>query len=411
MGKDRSIILLTKTFPFASGEEFLEDEIASLADTFPNVYIIATAVPEGAGKTRTLPQNVKCFEFYETADRRLKYAKYTVKGIKSIFEREVRSEFKGKSAKGRLGAVYISGRSRELANKILNIPGIKRVLQSADTILYSYWFLDLPYLSVLLKKQLENNRLKIVSRAHGYDLYEYRNAGGYIPFRRIVMQNIEKVFPCSRDGQQYLRERFPEYSEKIDVSYLGTKDCGMAERAENGGFHLATCSAIIPLKRLDLLAGALKLCEEKGHAFKWTCIGEGPLLPGLQKYVKSNLKKCTVVFTGRLEHADALDYLKSNSIDLFVSVSETEGLPVSIMEAISFGIPTLATDVGGTREIVIPELTGELLPKDVSREELADKLIECSKTARSRGQIRAYWEEHFDRDKNYRAFCEKLISI
>ena len=411
MGIDRSIILLTKVFPFATGEEFLEEEIIFLASAFSNISIIATAVPEGAKQTRNLPQNVKCYVINETSNKHLKYAKYVARGSRYIFDTDVRSEFNGKTAKGKLGVVYISGRSHVLANKILHIPEITKELEKTDTILYSYWFADLPYVSVLLKRITNNNSLKIASRAHGYDLYEYRNASGYIPFRKIVMRNIDKVFPCSCDGQQYLQEQFPACTEKIEVSYLGTKDCGMAENMSNESFHLVTCSAIIPLKRLDLLAKALKLCEEDGYQFRWTCIGDGPLLGDLQEYVRTNLKRGTVAFTGRLKHSEVLDYLKTNPINLLVNVSETEGLPVSIMEAVSFGIPALATDVGGTKEIVIPGITGVLLSKDISQRELADRIIESSDMTLDREKVRAYWKEHFNSDKNYKMFCEKLMSI
>ena len=411
MGRDRSIVLLTKVFPFATGEEFLEEEIVFLASAFSNIFIIATAVPKGAKQTRSLPHNVKCYVINETANKYLKCAKYVARGSRYIFDSDARSEFKGKAAKGKLGVIYISGRSHILANKILHIPEIAKKLEETDTILYSYWFADLPYVSVLLKKITNNNNLRIVSRAHGYDLYEYRNASGYIPFRKIVMHNIDKVFPCSCDGQQYLRDQFPDSTEKIEVSYLGTKDCGMAENMGNESFHFVTCSAIIPLKRLDLLAKALKLCEEDGYHFRWTCIGDGPLLGNLQEYVRTNLKQGTVTFTGRLKHLDVLDYLKTNSINFFVNVSETEGLPVSIMEAVSFGIPALATDVGGTKEIVIPGITGILLTKDISQRELADKIIESSNMTLDRKNVRAYWQEHFNSNKNYKMFCEKLISI
>ena len=50
-----------------------------------------------------------------------------------------------------------------------------------------------------------------------------------------------------------------------------------------------------------------------------------------------------------------------NDFDLFVNMSLSEGIPVSIMEAISFGIPIIATNVGGNAEIVNDE-TGVLIP-------------------------------------------------
>ncbi len=49
---------------------------------------------------------------------------------------------------------------------------------------------------------------------------------------------------------------------------------------------------------------------------------------------------------------DLMLFFKENSVDLFINASITEGTPVSIMEAISCGIPIIATDVGGNPEIV-----------------------------------------------------------
>ena len=57
---------------------------------------------------------------------------------------------------------------------------------------------------------------------------------------------------------------------------------------------------------------------------------------------------------------EVMEYYKNNLVDLFVNMSESEGLPVSMMEAMSFGVPVIAPDVGGIKEIV-DENSGWLL--------------------------------------------------
>lgn len=65
------------------------------------------------------------------------------------------------------------------------------------------------------------------------------------------------------------------------------------------------------------------------------------------------------------QNQQVYDYYKSNKVDVFVNVSYSEGLPVSLMEASSFGIPVIATDVGGSAEIIDKEQkNGFLLDKD-----------------------------------------------
>ena len=68
-----------------------------------------------------------------------------------------------------------------------------------DLLIYSYRFDYQPYVALLLKKKW-GNRQKIVCRAHGYDLYEERNISNYIPMRRVLLNEVDYVFPCSKYG-------------------------------------------------------------------------------------------------------------------------------------------------------------------------------------------------------------------
>ncbi|MBL3200697.1 glycosyltransferase, partial [Klebsiella pneumoniae] len=56
---------------------------------------------------------------------------------------------------------------------------------------------------------------------------------------------------------------------------------------------------------------------------------------------------------GTVPHETIISFFAANPVHLFLNLSTMEGIPVSIMEAISFGIPVVATDVGAVSEIVI----------------------------------------------------------
>jgi len=83
-------------------------------------------------------------------------------------------------------------------------------------------------------------------------------------------------------------------------------------------------------------------------------------------------------FLGRLDHVEVFSYFKNNPVDVLINTSSSEGLPVSIMEAMSFGIPIIATDVGGTSEPVTDK-TGILIPGDCSPEDVSEALNSISK--------------------------------
>ena len=78
---------------------------------------------------------------------------------------------------------------------------------------------------------------------------------------------------------------------------------------------------------------------------------------------------------GAIQNVEVYKYYNEHCADLFINVSSSEGLPVSIMEAISFGIPVIATDVGGTGEIVKNGISGFLINRDFETVELAKKIM------------------------------------
>ena len=110
-----------------------------------------------------------------------------------------------------------------------------------------------------------------------------------------------------------------------------------------------------------------------------------------------------------------MKFYSSNQIDLFINTSSTEGIPVSIMEAQCFGIPVIATDTGGVKEVVI-EGTGSLLPVNFSSDDLA-KLIEyysgLTKEESETIGLNAMrnWESNFNATANYKDFIIKVNSI
>lgn len=83
------------------------------------------------------------------------------------------------------------------------------------------------------------------------------------------------------------------------------------------------------------------------NKIKLIIIGSGPYKKELEKLAKET--KQDILFTEELEKKDIIKYLSIS--DLFVNPSYSEGLPTSVLEAAAIGVPIVATDVGGTREI------------------------------------------------------------
>ena len=148
---------------------------------------------------------------------------------------------------------------------------------------------------------------------------------------------------------------------------------------------------------------------------KWTHFGDGDLMDDLKAEIANLPQNITVELPGRVPNSEIYQYYNDNNVNLFINVSESEGLPVSIMEAISFGIPVIATDVGGTCEIVLDGVNGRLLPETFEINELAEEIREIISLSDAEYETlshnaRRIYEDKFSAEKNYTDFCKELLS-
>lgn len=299
---------------------------------------------------------------------------------------------------------------------------IKRIIKEnivspqEQIILYSYR-MNTGALTIIKVKN-DNKQAKCIARAHGVDLYEYRQKDNYIPFRRKILNGLTSLYCISSDGKNYV-EKYPFKHCKVEVSRLGTKDYGVQmDRSQAGIRHkplIISCSRISPEKRIEKIIDALALIDDE---IQWVHIGGGDSIDALKEYAYGKLKeKANIVYNlaGNMDNNEVINYYKEHFVDAFVNVSSVEGIPVSIMEASSFGIPIIATDVGGTGEIVKNGYNGYLIPADFSDELLASRILSMIKDESDIDQIRnnarKEWEDNYNEERNYQIFADALSGL
>lgn len=284
---------------------------------------------------------------------------------------------------------------------------IRRCLQEegiTDPVFYSYWLYESAYAALRLRRYYPGS--PVVSRCHGYDVYEVRHPGGYLPFRPWLTAGVDRLCPISQDGAEYVGQRYP--GTRLAVSRLGTADHGPGP-VPGDGFTLVSCSNLLEVKRLDLLIRGLALCR---IPVRWLHFGDGPLKESLLKLAESLPENICWQFMGGVPNPELMAFYRENPVDAFINVSSSEGVPVSIMEAMSFGIPAIATDVGGTHEIVLHEKNGLLIPADATPETVAAAVERmASEASRFRENARSLWQQRYDAAANYREFYEMLDQI
>lgn len=411
--------MITTAFPFAPGEPYIEAELPYLAKSFDRVFLFTLGIDPG--KSPTQPN---CSDAVVCNPSRSSSAKAklfdTVKGVPYIFrfpdKYKSESALAGRSPLKRLFAGRVISRINRHSKEIFDCLSGFDFSVFDETVIYGYWFFVAAGTGVLLKEKLSDlgaRNIAVFSRAHSYDIYEYANKLNYLPLRRFLLENTDGIFTCSESGREHLLKNYPEYDEKISTQYLGTQGGCFKDTVPDKVLRILTCSRTIPLKRLDRLVCALSMLHESGVSFSWTHIGDGPSLGSVKALATEKLSASDVCFTGSMIHDDVLHYIKENDFDIFVNVSEREGLPVSVMEALSFGIPSVVTDVGGCREIITDGENGLLIPADFSDELLCDAILQmATMTAQEKQTMRrnafSSWQKKFNAETNYTSFINKL---
>lgn len=242
------------------------------------------------------------------------------------------------------------------------------LLKNPDTLLYFYWGDNLCWTLPYLQKDLKQMPLKSVVRFHGSDLYEEIKAS-YAPLRKLVLKHAAALYTISEYGRKYLSDKYPDCKEKINVARLGVDDQGLNPFNPQKKVVLSV-SNLVPVKRVHLIFNALQVMKEE---LEWHHFGDGPQMAMLKELTAQTRHGLKIFLHGHVSHSTLDEFLKTNSVSVFVNTSSSEGVPVSVMEAFSYGIPVVATAVGGTPELVNSS-NGLLLKKDFSNAELAATL-------------------------------------
>jgi glycosyltransferase involved in cell wall biosynthesis len=401
----KKLCFFTQSYPYGTGETFIENELNFIAPYFDVIYLFHKTKDKSI---RVVPPNVKLIYISPPSTTVTKKGRFfSIPLLLYLVLYEILF-----SRQKKLFVKNFKYNVANILNCIYYAEQIKNNVKGIDldkACFYSYWFFDWNLsLSILkFKNFIKNN----YTRAHGFDVYEYTDKPNYLPLRAFCFKNTNKVFTICQVGKDYLSNLYPKFKDKIFCSYLGTKDYGFNLKPSlTSSIHFVSCSRVNDLKRLHLIIEILKSAT---IPIKWTHIGNGTLCESIKEKARDLPENIIVDFKGSLAQNEIFDFYLNTPIDFFINCSISEGLPVSIMEATSFGIPIIATDVGGTKEIVNSH-TGILLSKNFDPQTVTKIITNFRESQLNRADFRhgvkKFWANHFEASKNYVSFYEYFIS-
>lgn len=216
--------------------------------------------------------------------------------------------------------------------------------------------------------------------AHRYDIYSRPPED----FHERAMA-AGAVITVAEANADYISSNFGVPRERIDIIPCGVD----TERFTPGGEkleppHLVCVARLEPVKNHAVLLQACALLRSRGVPFRCVLLGDG----SAQAQVEAERARLglddLVLMPGAAEQDEVRDWLRRSAV--CVLSSDSEGMPVSLMEAAACGLPAVATAVGGVPEQILDGVTGFVVPPR-NPAALADALATLLADARLRTRL------------------------
>ena len=406
-----TLVLISDAFPYGSVTEisFIAPEIESLSRRFDRV-IIAPRLKRGEKPDidlSSLPANVEISDsllIYPTIREKICAVPHVAKAI--IYDLKLTA--------GSLRDILAYSSYVEIYRRLLKKFIRENNLDLSNTLFYTFWF-DFSTASLSLI-----NGAKFVTRTHRHDLYEDRS---FISkwWRLKSLASVMTVFTVADIGTQYLTSLYPDYAEKFFLSRLGT----LKNNIEDGGNEIGKSEtgpmqlSMIGISRLSPEKGLIRqfdfiiqfAARHPEIKISYLHIGDGPLMKDLSQVVSVAPTNLNIKLTGALHNSYVHEILSTHYFDLSILLSESEGCPIALCEAISYGIPIVATSVDGIPEIINGGGGISLDPcPDYEAFEKAVLTIKAN-SATFRSDALKNWNDNFRSDKLRPPFAAYLASI
>ena len=285
-----------------------------------------------------------------------------------------------------------------------------RASSDATTTFYSFWMSYDAFAGALCKKK--HPKARFVARGHAYDIDTERNPMNPYLLKKAIAAQADGLYLISRTAKgqymDYMQGRVDE--GKVHVLAMGSagrpaQSCREAPRFTQGVLRVVSCAQVIPIKQVPMLVQAL--AQWDGMPLCWTHIGGGAGEEELRQLASFKLDPkenviCEIL--GAQDSEKIQQIYENRAFDVFVNTSRKEGVPISIMEAMRYGTPAIAPNVGGIPELVTPEVGWLFDPEEGAEGVLKALKALAAQTAEESQQMRTAAQERWNK-----GYCSEAL--
>jgi glycosyltransferase involved in cell wall biosynthesis len=251
--------------------------------------------------------------------------------------------------------------------------------------------------------------------AHGSDLHVDQTG------LALKLRDAELAITVSEYNREFVRRRLgARAAEKLAVLHCGVDTERLVRDGEPPAqpFEILCVAALRGVKGHRHLIDSCRLLRDRGLAFRCHLVGGGPREEALRRQVARLGLGDAIAFHGPQPHAVVLERMRAAHVQVLCSVQDRagrrEGIPVALMEAMSCGLPVVASAISGIPELVEDGRTGLLTPPGDARA-IADALERLARSADLRSELGRAGREavvrRFDLRVQARALAELLGTL
>ena len=218
-------------------------------------------------------------------------------------------------------------------------------------------------LAMLLCQYHQKRKLKYFFTFHAYDIF-FNNKW----FVQLV-NHSRKCFSISNYNINYVVSKYPNLNKsKIKLSRLGAFPIKTINRSRERkeDFFVGFISWFVEKKGIRYLLEAMNAIAQKNKNIKLVLAGDGPLREEIETFIKENRLEQAVQYIGKLNFDEKSEFFLNLDAVILPAITlekDKDGIPVVLMEALSYGLPIIATNISGIPEICVDNFNGILIPE------------------------------------------------
>ena len=218
-------------------------------------------------------------------------------------------------------------------------------------------------LAMLLKRYYKKHIIDYYFTLHAYDIFLDNR------WFVLLVNNATKCFSISEYNIKYVQKKYAGIeAAKLEIARLGafSNPSGYKIKDTDGVFRLGFISWFVEKKGITYLLQAMQVIAARNKYIQLFIAGDGPLRKEIETFISDHQLQDSIHYVGKLNNEEKNQFFADLDALVLPSVTlknDKDGIPVVLMEAISYGLPIISTNISGIPEICIDQFNGLLIPE------------------------------------------------